>query len=788
LKTYKPGEVILGKYKVTRILGQGGMGQVLAAHRPGLNDTVALKFLLASVHDKPEIAARFAREARTAIRIENEHVCRVYDVGEVEGVPFIVMEHLEGEDLDAILARGGLSAQESADLLLQACEAIHEAHVVHAIVHRDLKPGNLFVKTRLDGRPFLKVLDFGIAKSSAAGDMSATASTTVLGSPLYMSPEQLLTPKNVDARSDVWALGVILYEMLTGAPPFTGDTQPAVMAAILKGSYAKATTLRPDIPADLEQLLAETLVVDPGARLPSVEAFAARLAPFGTGAAATSHDHIQRLSRSLPSSRSVPPVDSVTPPPTEVSAPKGAGRVTEDTTALAVPQSTPDQAARTKASTARWRAAALGIAVAGVGAVVAVPRMRHAGGPSDVGPAPSAVASSVDTVQADAAAPAASGTPGEATAQRDTVPGDPPASTTVAAPPRDNVGTTAHPNTTGSTSAEASRTPGTLSPVASVGACAAGATAACEAACTAKQPGSCMKLAQALEKGTGASKDIKRAASLYEEACTAGTAVACNDVGVLYARGDGVTKDAARAIGLYRRGCDLHDGTACVNLGAMHYLGDGVDKDEKLGVHFFDQGCDAGQSAGCLNVSIAYGKGVGVPKNAVQSFTYAESACKGGASGGCVRMALAKLAGDGVTKDVTGALTQLETTCARPDATACEDLAQLYMNGAGSDVTVDPLLAAKFARKACALHSKVGCEIENHLQNKDIASSDNARAIALFQTKCAAGDSSSCGLLGEELLKRGVVGDREAGLAALKKGCDGGVDRACQKVGEVGGR
>jgi serine/threonine-protein kinase len=615
LKTYQPGDVILGKYKVTRILGQGGMGQVLAAHRPDLNDTVALKFLLASVHDKPEIAARFAREARTAIRIENEHVCRVYDVGEVEGVPFIIMEHLEGEDLDAILeARGGLPARDAADLLLQACEAIHEAHVVHGIVHRDLKPGNLFVKTRLDGRPFVKVLDFGIAKSSAAEEMSATASTTVLGSPLYMSPEQLLTPKTVDARSDVWALGVILYEMLTGAPPFSGDTQPAVMAAVLRGAYAKATSLRADTPAGLEQLLAETLVVDPGARLPSVEAFAARLAPFGTGAAATSYDHIQRLSRSRPSSTSTPPIESVTPPPTEVFPPKGTGRVTDDTTALAIPETTPEGPAKTKASAARWRAAALGIAVAGVGAVAALPRVRHAWAPTEVDPAPSAIASSVDTVEAGAAtSPSASGVPGEATAQKDNVPGDPPASTTVPAPARDSVGTTAHPNTTGSTSGETSRTPSTLSPAASTGACAAGATAACEAACAAKQPGSCLKLGQALENGTGASKDIKRAASLYEETCNAGTAVACNDVGVLYARGDGVTKDSARAIGLYRRGCDLHDGTACVNLGAMHYLGDGVAKDEKLGVHYFDQGCDAGQATGCLNVSIAYGQGAEEP-------------------------------------------------------------------------------------------------------------------------------------------------------------------------------
>jgi serine/threonine-protein kinase len=188
------------------------MGLVVAAFHRDLDALVALKFLLPSLRESPQSKERFTREARTVMRLRNEHVARVHDVGDVDGTPFIVMEYLTGEDLAKALARRGpLAVDEAVDLLLQACEAVAEAHKL-GIVHRDLKPANLFVTTGSDGLPFVKVLDFGISKSTAAGDLSVTASAAVVGSPLYMSPEQLTTSRSVDARADVWALGVILYE------------------------------------------------------------------------------------------------------------------------------------------------------------------------------------------------------------------------------------------------------------------------------------------------------------------------------------------------------------------------------------------------------------------------------------------------------------------------------------------------------------------------------------------------------------------------------------------------
>jgi serine/threonine protein kinase len=212
VRTFEVGDVIAGKYEVTRVLGQGGMGLVVAAFHRDLDALVALKFLLPSLRESPQSKERFTREARTVMRLRNEHVARVHDVGDVDGTPFIVMEYLTGEDLAKALARRGpLAVDEAVDLLLQACEAVAEAHKL-GIVHRDLNPANLFVTTGSDGLPFVKVLDFGISKSTAAGDLSVTASAAVVGSPLYMSPEQLTTSRSVDARADVWALGVILYE------------------------------------------------------------------------------------------------------------------------------------------------------------------------------------------------------------------------------------------------------------------------------------------------------------------------------------------------------------------------------------------------------------------------------------------------------------------------------------------------------------------------------------------------------------------------------------------------
>src|SRR5262249_3658540 len=228
------GARIAGKYVVEQRLGEGGMGIVVAAHHEELGERVAIKLPLGELRCEPEARARFVREARAAAKLRGEHVARVLDAGIMEdGSPFIVMEYLSGRNLaERLRDEGPLSVSDAVDCVVQACEALDEAHA-HGIVHRDLKPANLFEAQRFDGSLIIKVLDFGIAKTRrvADGDPSTTAGA-ILGSPRYMSPEQMRGARAVDERADVWSLGVTLYELVTGRPAFQGDTLYEICANI----------------------------------------------------------------------------------------------------------------------------------------------------------------------------------------------------------------------------------------------------------------------------------------------------------------------------------------------------------------------------------------------------------------------------------------------------------------------------------------------------------------------------------------------------------------------------
>ncbi len=296
----REGEILAHKYRVERVLGQGGMGVVVAARHVELDELVALKFLLPDALTEPEAVARFVKEARAAVRIKSEHVARVLDVGQLDsGAPYIVMEYLEGSDLGALLRTGSqLSVDDVIDYVLQACEAIANAHSL-GIVHRDLKPSNLMLVTRSDGSGCVKVLDFGISKVSSApgqSSMSMTKTAAVLGSPLYMSPEQMMSSKDVDGRTDIWALGTILYELLTGRPPFMADTLPALGVLIATTQPASICALRPEVPAGVEAVAACCLQKNRDQRFANVAELAQALAPFAPERAFVS---IERSSRIL---------------------------------------------------------------------------------------------------------------------------------------------------------------------------------------------------------------------------------------------------------------------------------------------------------------------------------------------------------------------------------------------------------------------------------------------------------------------------------------------------------
>jgi hypothetical protein len=294
----REGDVLAGKYRIERVLGRGGMGVVVAAQHVQLSQRVALKFLLPEACSHGEAVARFLREARAAVQIQSEHVARVSDVGQLDdGAPYMVMEFLEGSDLGATLAaRGPLPLPEAVDYLLQAMEAVAEAHSI-GIVHRDLKPANLFLTRRRDGSALVKVLDFGISKATQGeGGLSLTSTSAVMGSPFYMSPEQVRSAKDVDARTDIWALGVILHELLSGAPPFRADTASALFAAIIADPPIPVRDRRPDVPAALETVLSRCFEKDRNRRYANVAELAVALESFAPASSAMS---VMRVSRVL---------------------------------------------------------------------------------------------------------------------------------------------------------------------------------------------------------------------------------------------------------------------------------------------------------------------------------------------------------------------------------------------------------------------------------------------------------------------------------------------------------
>jgi serine/threonine-protein kinase len=294
-RAISPGDVLAGKYRVERVLGEGGMGVVVAAHHLQLDQKVALKFLLPAALTSPDSVARFLREARAVAKIRSEHVARVIDFGQLEnGSPYIVMEYLEGSDLSKWLEqRGVLPVAQAIDFVLQSCEAIADAHAL-GIIHRDLKPANLFCIRRSDGRFSIKVLDFGISKFTVgeAPGHDITQTNALMGSPAYMSPEQMMRSKGVDARADIWSLGVILFQLLAGRLPFPAQAVTELAIKVANEPAPPLRALRPDSPERLEQVVARCLEKDRTARFQTVGELAIALREFGSEQAARSVEHI----------------------------------------------------------------------------------------------------------------------------------------------------------------------------------------------------------------------------------------------------------------------------------------------------------------------------------------------------------------------------------------------------------------------------------------------------------------------------------------------------------------
>jgi eukaryotic-like serine/threonine-protein kinase len=308
---------VLGeRFVVERRLGSGGMGYVVAARHPELEERVAIKLIQPGRALSEEARSRLVREARAAARIRSAHVVRIFDVvSKGPGAPYLVMEYLEGETLGQLLDRSGpLPVERAVEIVVQACEPLAEAHR-NGTIHRDIKPSNLFL-TAVPGRTcFVKVLDFGIAKTREAGAPLLTQSHALLASPAYASPEQLRASKEVDERSDIWSLGVILYECVTGRLPFGGRVLAEVSSEILRDQPQPPSAHRNDVPKALERAILRCLEKEPTDRFESVDALVTALQSFAPESARECLAYIRDLEpkRTAPVAPTETPVESSHP-------------------------------------------------------------------------------------------------------------------------------------------------------------------------------------------------------------------------------------------------------------------------------------------------------------------------------------------------------------------------------------------------------------------------------------------------------------------------------------------
>ncbi len=293
---YAVGSVLAGKFRIERVIGIGSMGVVLAATHLGIDEKVAIKFIRSEMQKLPGVLARFAREAKAAVRLKSEHIAQVLDVGVSDSIgPYIVMEYLDGQNLAEILeAQGPLEIRRAVHYVMQACEALAMAHA-NAITHRDIKPENLFV-TRQGDRELVKLLDFGISKAALTGkvfgdDLSEGDSACLLGTPLYMSPEQIRSTAEVHHPTDIWSLGAVLYELITGRSAFVADSVAQVWNRILETNPGPLAHYCPHAPAELQAVIDRCLEKEPARRFASVADLALALQTFAPSRA---RQHAQR--------------------------------------------------------------------------------------------------------------------------------------------------------------------------------------------------------------------------------------------------------------------------------------------------------------------------------------------------------------------------------------------------------------------------------------------------------------------------------------------------------------
>jgi eukaryotic-like serine/threonine-protein kinase len=396
------GSVVNGKFRIDALLGEGGVGVVYAAQHLELDERVALKFLRTESLRNADLVRRFAREAKAAVSIKSEHVARIMDVGADEdtGAPFIVMEYLEGMDVSSALKiHGVFSLTDVAEYTLHVCDALAIAHA-KGIVHRDIKPENLFLTATQHARSLksVKVLDFGISKVALTGKVSSAnlaleRTVHLMGTPLYMSPEQVRSTGDVDLRSDIWSLGMVIYEMLTGTTAFQATSLPELCAAILERGVVPLREHRDDVPEGMARVVERCLQKDPALRFQNVGALASAMLPFAPKRARVCAERAISVLHEAGIAEPELRVHSTLPPPSHEAIVVGA-EITRQVRALPAASSAPVQAsaASTEPGRPRSRAILVGAGVVAVAlGIAAFALLGHHG------PAPSSAATSSPT-------------------------------------------------------------------------------------------------------------------------------------------------------------------------------------------------------------------------------------------------------------------------------------------------------------------------------------------------------------------------------------------------------
>ena len=414
-----PGTVLLGKYRVIGNIGLGGMGVVVAAEHLSLHTKVAVKFMLPQLVQHESVVRRFVNEARAASRIQSEHVARVLDVGSMTGeglpeggVPYMVMEFLHGRDLSLHVRSGKrFSVVEAIDIVAQASKALAEAHK-EGIIHRDIKPANLFL-AEYEGRTVVKVLDFGISKilDEEPQEMNLTKTTTVLGSGLYMSPEQMRSAKNVDFRTDVYSLGVCLFELLTGTQPFTADSFSELVVKVNIDPPTPLRQYRPDISEAFALALEKAYARRPDDRYQSIQELVRAFEVFADASSAAAIRTVQGIAVAEARASALPPQ----PQPAASHALGGTAGATTAPSNTEAPVNSPKL---------RGLLLAVGGALAVGIAAVAFLATRTAPVPSDANSVQARAVSSVVASSAPAE-PTAAETPGVATSVLSAEPAEP---------------------------------------------------------------------------------------------------------------------------------------------------------------------------------------------------------------------------------------------------------------------------------------------------------------------------------------------------------------------------